>query len=137
MGGRFSTYPDATPLSFHPPGSTIPLTFNPSRIRRQVPTTATILFNPMLGHIAGAYAARVTQDLALCSRYDFNVYSYDSEWTMGAEWWIRKPTSTMDIAEAVQAKIAVDPWEDVHGVVKARASTNNVSPSFAYLRIPC
>ncbi|KAF8760198.1 Mitochondrial distribution and morphology protein 10 [Rhizoctonia solani] len=47
-------------------------------------------FNPMMGHISAAYAARASRDLALCSRFDFNIYSYESEWTMGAEWWLRR-----------------------------------------------
>lgn len=80
--------------------------------------------------MSGAYAARVSRDLALCSRFDFNVYSYESEWTMGAEWWMRhnppKNTEGEDIAPALSPAIPLEPWQDVIGVVKARASTNNV-----------
>lgn len=88
-----------------------------------------------MGHMSGAYAARVSRDLALCSRFDFNVYSYDSEWTMGAEWWVRRALPSSKLVQATKdsgqlvAPLAVnpDPWEEVHGVVKARASTNNVN----------
>jgi distribution and morphology protein 10 len=31
----------------------------------------------------------MTKDLVACSRYDFNVYSYESELTLGAEYWLR------------------------------------------------
>lgn len=83
----------------------------------------------MMGHMSGAYAARVSRDLALASRFDFNVYSYDSEWTMGAEWWMRRtPTklAPQDDHSPPLPPVQPDPWADVHGVVKARASTKNV-----------
>jgi len=86
----------------------------------------------MLGHISGAYAARVTRDLSLCSRFDFNVYSYESEWTMGMEWWMRKSKSksTTERSESDgETEISLAPHlprevqNEVIGVVKARAST--------------
>lgn len=124
LGVRFTTLPDAT-LQVSSRGAVQP------------PTTITGLFNPMMGHLSAAYAARVSQDLSLCSRFDFNVYSYDSEWTMGAEWWMRRSSP-----EFVAQKVEVGPssvhpkkWDgllspsvsDPTGVVKARISTNNVS----------
>jgi distribution and morphology protein 10 len=78
----------------------------------------------MLGHISGAYAARVSRDLSLGSRFDFNVYSYESEWTMGAEWWLRRARQPEGDAPA-DAPAA----PGVTGVVKARVSTSNVCPS--------
>lgn len=92
----------------------------------------------MLGHISGAYAARVTRDLALCSRFDFNIYSYESEWTMGAEWWTRRsktkpqpestPTDPTPHALYVPANFPEPRHDDddIQGVVKARASTTTV-----------
>jgi distribution and morphology protein 10 len=87
----------------------------------------------MMGHISSAYSARVSRDLSLSTRFDFNVYSYESEWTMGAEWWLRRRRSPAAAArpqdgdrdDPVQAKM-MHHSNDVHGVVKARASTNNV-----------
>jgi mitochondrial distribution and morphology protein 10 len=90
----------------------------------------------MMGHISGAYAARVSPDLSLSSRFDFNVYSYESEWTMGAEWWMRSsPRRTVYESRPdgglATAPPPISPTEpphtgEVYGVVKARASTNNV-----------
>ena len=83
----------------------------------------------MLGHMSGAYTARVSRDLALSSRFDFNVYSYESEWTMGVEWWLRRsltPRPSEDGEIDPPAPPPFPPVEDVQGVVKARASTNNV-----------
>jgi distribution and morphology protein 10 len=79
----------------------------------------------MLGHMSGAYSARVSRDLALSSRFDFNVYSYDSEWTMGAEWWLRRSPPDVEISTP-EPHPDTNSRGDVHGVVKARASTNNV-----------
>lgn len=142
-GIRFTTLPDATPPSFQLPSSaSSPLsssypTTSPPHAFSQPPTTITALFNPMLGHISGAYAARVSRDLSLCSRFDFNVYSYESEWTMGAEWWTRrryvkpdpegkglggKQDATMNLIPNLPSPHDSSEGE-VQGVVKARAST--------------
>jgi len=134
-GIRFTTLPDATPPSFQLPTPSgvfsTPLP-SPSPLARtlplQPPTTITALFNPMLGHMSSAYTARVSKDLSLSSRFDFNVYSFESEWTMGTEWWLRRqPAPSSD--EVVDLRPHSSPSSihstDVRGVVKARASTNN------------
>ncbi|KAH9940569.1 mitochondrial distribution and morphology protein 10 [Amylocystis lapponica] len=126
-GIRFTTLPDATPPSFQTPSQSTCASVSPS----QPPTTITALFNPMLGHLSGAYAARVSRDLSLCSRFDFNVYSYESEWSLGAEWWTRRgkrlpePQSDADGTPDLPPlqPLGVDLSDEVRGVVKARAST--------------
>ena len=139
-GIRFTTLPDATPPSFQPTTESSTSAFpsaSSSTVTSQPATTITALFNPMMGHMSGAYTARVSRDLSLSSRFDFNVYSYESEWTMGAEWWLRpsrsKPVSdgTSDDPHTVSPPLLPEsptsPYA-VTGVVKARASTSNVSP---------
>lgn len=91
----------------------------------------------MLGHIQSAYTARVSRDLTLSSRFDFNVYSYDSEWTMGAEWWLRRSPRGHKADDELEHEEDEKPSAsfpsslgEVHGVVKARASTNNVRIDF-------
>jgi len=88
-----------------------------------------------MGQFSGAYAARVSRDLTLCSRYDFNMYSYESEWTMGAEWWIRRTKARqLPLVKAVgDAPVmslpnpAVEIEEDeIQGVVKARVGSDAV-----------
>ncbi|KZP24574.1 hypothetical protein FIBSPDRAFT_856758 [Athelia psychrophila] len=125
-GIRFTTSPDATPQSFQlPANSSSPLSLaSTPRGLPSPPTTITALFNPMMGHMSGAYAARVSPDLALGSRFDFNVYSYESEWTMGAEWWIRQKHTKSDNDDDTPVT-PLDSYQDVLGVVKARASTQN------------
>lgn len=132
-GIRFTTLPDATP-----PSSQISDSTSSTHIREpsQPPTTITALFNPMLGHITGAYVARVSRDLSLASRFDFNVYSYQSEWTVGAEWWTRRNKPKQDSAHPLDSVSLLpstvqhrppEPSNDVQGVVKARLSTTTVS----------
>ncbi|KAI5894084.1 uncharacterized protein SCHCODRAFT_02623675 [Schizophyllum commune H4-8] len=74
----------------------------------QPPTVLTALFNPMLGHLSASYAARVGRDVALASRFGFNMYSYESEWTMGVEWWLRKAPDDADEPAAVPLQDAVE-----------------------------
>ncbi|KAF8803879.1 mitochondrial distribution and morphology protein 10 [Phlegmacium glaucopus] len=136
-GIRFTTLPDATPPSFQVPtplgvSPTSSPSPSPSTLPRalplQPPTTITALFNPMLGHMSSAYTARVSKDLSLSSRFDFNVYSFESEWTMGAEWWLRRqptPSSNEVVDLASHSSAPSIHSTDVRGVVKARASTNN------------
>ncbi|KAH9943356.1 mitochondrial distribution and morphology protein 10 [Epithele typhae] len=131
-GIRFTTFPDATPPSFQVPTSA---EAGPSAVRgppSQPPTTITALFNPMLGHISAAYAARVSRDFCMASRFDFNVYSYESEWSLGAEWWQRRgiPRESPSSSQAgngedmVQmASSGADLADEVQGVVKAKVST--------------
>ncbi|KAF9057398.1 mitochondrial distribution and morphology protein 10 [Panaeolus papilionaceus] len=120
-GIRFTTLPDATPPSFQVPGSSSDSPA-PSRIPSQPPTTITALFNPMLGHMSSAYTARVSRDLSLSS-------SFESEWTMGAEWWLRKPLVSPSEDDANAVAVSQEPpslqSSEVRGVVKARASTSN------------
>jgi mitochondrial distribution and morphology protein 10 len=146
-GIRFTTLPDATPPSFQLPStpSSVPSS-SPSYTPSQPPTSITALFNPMLGHISGAYAARVTRNLSMCSRFDFNVYSYESEWTMGMEWWMRRSRSkpmleqerVPDVGGPSLPMISISqpapskPPNEIIGVVKARASTTTVRCRFLF-----
>ena len=147
-GIRFTTLPDATPPSFQTTPSHLPSAHRgpPS----QPPTTITALFNPMLGHISAAYTARVSRELSLSSRYDFNVYSYESEWCMGAEWWLRRGKGMFTSALGSSSEESKDELSEHHapppshesigevqGVVKARASTTTVRVlARALLRTP-
>ncbi len=84
----------------------------------------------MLGHISGAYAARVYRDLALASRSDFNVYSYESEWSIGAEWWQRhtkgRQTPSPSDGQNPDLSLMSELTDEVQGVVKAKVSTTTV-----------
>ena len=43
-----------------------------------------------MGNLSSTYSVLASPLLTLCSRFDFNVYSYESELNLGAELWRRK-----------------------------------------------
>ena len=51
------------------------------------PYTMTLTLNPLMGNLSSSYSVRAGQLLSLSSRFDFNVYSYESEVVMGMELW--------------------------------------------------
>ncbi|KAG8901478.1 Mitochondrial distribution and morphology protein 10 [Tulasnella sp. 403] len=130
-GLRFTTLQDPKPSPSTSDSST-PTTIS------QPPTTITAIYNPIMGHISTAYTARVSRNLSVCSRFDFNVYSYESEWTMGAEWWMRKGSKgkekeSIAVPAGPEGIQLIPPTglppapeaNEIQGVVKARVSTRS------------
>ncbi|KDN46440.1 hypothetical protein K437DRAFT_256165 [Tilletiaria anomala UBC 951] len=96
-GVRFATIPDGAE--------------NNDDMPSQAPTIITATLNPMMGHLSMAYAARMARDVAACSRFDFNVYSYDSELTLGFEYWLRSspaPSLPVSLSRAAAQNIATE-----------------------------
>ena len=54
------------------------------------PYTLTLTLTPLTGSLASTYSVKPTPDLALSSRFEFNVYSWESEYVLGAEIWRRR-----------------------------------------------
>ena len=54
------------------------------------PYTLTLTLTPLTGSLASTYSVRPTEHLALSSRFGFNVYSWESEYVLGAEIWRRR-----------------------------------------------
>lgn len=54
------------------------------------PYTMTLTLNPLMGNLSSTYSVKAGPSLALCSRFDFNAYSYESELQVGCELWRRK-----------------------------------------------
>lgn len=50
----------------------------------------TAMWNPLMGHVSATYSVRGGEDLALSTRLDFNMYSYESNLALGCEMWQRK-----------------------------------------------
>ncbi|KAF9906489.1 Mitochondrial distribution and morphology protein 10 [Lobosporangium transversale] len=108
-GLRYRTLPPLAPAdisSENPTTLHYPTSTAPEQHQNYVPITITQTLNPIMGHVSSSYAAQVHPDLGLCSRFDFNLYSYDSELTAGFEWWIResKKSSTAVVVAAAQEK---------------------------------
>lgn len=49
------------------------------------PLTMTLAINPILGHISSTYTVKTSVASTFCSRYDFNVFSYASNLSLGFE----------------------------------------------------
>ena len=51
------------------------------------PYTMTLTLNPLMGNLSSSYSVLASPLLALSSRFDFNVYSYESDLVVGMELW--------------------------------------------------
>ncbi|TLD30856.1 hypothetical protein PspLS_02281 [Pyricularia sp. CBS 133598] len=51
------------------------------------PLTATFTLAPLMGNISSSFAVMARESCSLATRFDFNVYSYESDWTIGMELW--------------------------------------------------
>ncbi|WPG99838.1 Mitochondrial distribution and morphology protein 10 [Acrodontium crateriforme] len=100
------------------------LRFTTLPIHTGFPYTMTLTVNPLMGNLSSTYAVKAGPNLALCSRFDFNVYSYESDVVLGLELWQRRQTSP----EVAWAKELVKPgWEmahDTNGALKARVDNH-------------
>lgn len=96
--------------------------------------TATLTVNPLIGSLSTTYAVKAGKNLALCSKFDFNAYSYESEVVVGWELWRMRARTERKQERSMEAKLA---WrldevkepvmpkpEEVAGVFKARVDQN-------------
>ena len=88
------------------------------------PYTMTLTLNPLMGNMSSTYAVKAGRNIALCSQFDFNFYSYESDLRFGCEIWRRREVENVEWAEK---KIRDDwtstsrlPDNDALGVLKAR-----------------
>ncbi|RDL39639.1 Mitochondrial distribution and morphology protein 10 [Venustampulla echinocandica] len=112
FGGRFATLP----------------------AHKGTPLTATLTLNPLMGNVSTTYAVKAGENLALCSKFDFNVYSYESDLMLGFELWRMKGRSEPRRERSIAAKLewradtieekATPEPEQVMGVLKARMDQN-------------
>jgi hypothetical protein len=56
-----------------------------TRIKDGLEATTTLIANPIMGHFSSSYAADVTPTIRMATKYDFNMYSYDSDLSFGME----------------------------------------------------
>ncbi|KAI8078754.1 mitochondrial distribution and morphology protein 10 [Halteromyces radiatus] len=50
------------------------------------PINVTYTLNPIVGHMTTAYVAQVAENLVMCSRFEFSIYSYESDLALGFEY---------------------------------------------------
>ena len=140
-GLRYRTLPPLAPVRTHSSSSHgsssvestsetktpgYPTSTAPEYHQNYIPITITQTLNPIMGHVSSSYAAQVHPDLGLCSRFDFNLYSYDSELTAGVEWWIRERKSSGANSEQDSAS---DPFPKTIGVPDLATSVSSSSSS--------
>lgn len=99
-----------------------------------IPLTATLTVNPLMGNLSTTYAVKAGKYLALCSKFDFNVYSYESDLNLGFELWKLKRPPRKEFERSMASKLAwklddvIEPAvkepEVVAGVLKARMDQN-------------
>lgn len=107
-------------------GMSTGLRFTTLPIHSGFPYTMTLTLNPLMGNLSSSYAIKAGPNLALCSRFDFNVYSYESDVVLGLELWRQRSTPT----DVLWAKALIRPdWPpvrphegDTTAVLKARMS---------------
>ena len=112
------------------------LRFTTLPVHTGFPYTMTLTVNPLMGSLNSSYAVKAGRNLALCSRFDFNVYSYESDVSVGLElwkrdldtaWargmlrpeWVAKTTASADNDGFISSDF-VERQDDAQGVLKAR-----------------
>lgn len=68
------------------------------------PYTMTLTLNPLMGSLSSTYSVRAGRSLSLSTRFDFNVYSYESEVLVGMELWRLKQGSDGERRERANDK---------------------------------
>lgn len=82
----------------------------------------TLTLNPLMGGLSTTYSVRASSRLALSSRFDFNVYSYESGLRVGGELWRLKRRGD-EIEAGPQKEKSNGPAgvaDDIAAILKAR-----------------
>lgn len=69
------------------PGLSSALRYSTQSTYTGKPLTITLACNPILGHLSSTYSVKTSANSTFSSRYDFNIYSYDSDLAFGCELW--------------------------------------------------
>ena len=94
------------------------------------PYTMTLTLNPLMGNLSTTYSVLASPILSLSSRFDFNVYSYESELQIGTELWRRQEKPLTEDLNWARLKMgrkilddrskSLDNQNDMAGCLKAR-----------------
>jgi len=92
---------------------------DPNGASSSPPTTITVLYNPLIGFLSTAYAAQVSPTVSLATRFGVNVYSYESDFAVGGEWWIGRRLVRGPVVEMTPAdKIIAEKRKQLGGVLR-------------------
>ena len=84
-------------LSTLTPGCSTSLRYCTHAANTGRPLTLTLSWNPLFGHISSTYSARTSMSTTFAARYDFNLYSTDSNLSFGCEFWRKNSTESTDV----------------------------------------
>jgi mitochondrial distribution and morphology protein 10 len=92
----------------------------------------TMTLTPLMGQISATYAIKASPYSAFCSRFNFNLYSYESELVVGCELWQRRQSASVQETAMPQSTTFLTAMEltdsksetPVTGVLKARMGSN-------------
>ncbi|ANB13601.1 Mdm10p [Sugiyamaella lignohabitans] len=101
------------------PGFSTAMRYTTQSAYTGTPLTLTLMSNPLMGHISATYAVRTTNASSFASRFDFNVYSYISDLSIGCEIWRKGAISSA--VNSVEPPLPTD----FSGVFKASTSLNS------------
>lgn len=80
-------------------GISLALRFATLPSHRGTPLTATMTLNPLMGSMRASYAVMAGRHCSLATMLDFNVYSYESNWSVGMELWRKEFLRRLDVDE--------------------------------------
>ncbi|CEP17853.1 hypothetical protein [Parasitella parasitica] len=85
------------------------------------PISFTYTLNPIVGHMSTSYVAKVSDQLVMCSRFDFSIYSYESDLAVGFEYRTKNqmPTIETEVDDGV-VTLTADRTQKLEGLIKAR-----------------
>jgi mitochondrial distribution and morphology protein 10 len=122
QGGRLSAGAEAyfSPVN-KSGGLSTGLRFTTLPIHTGFPYTMTLTLNPLMGNLSTTYAVKAGPNMSFCSRFDFNVYSYESDVQVAMELWQRQqPSADVAWARRMMRPDWTRPSETATGVLKAR-----------------
>ena len=56
-----------------------------NNFKNSVQSVTTLVVNPIMGHLSTSYATSLSPVVSVSTRYDFNIYSYNSDISVGIE----------------------------------------------------
>jgi mitochondrial distribution and morphology protein 10 len=150
-GLRFTTLPLDVPVSTSPAATSKPRSGTSAALTSAVastlnataassfPYTMTLTVTPLTGSLASTYSIKPTQNLALSSRFGFNVYSWESEYVLGAEIWRQhhKPRSTTPSSDGLDwARDKAAQWlDDAQKLIRQQKEEQRCDESVIRLRV--
>jgi len=95
-----------------------------------LPITMTLTLNPLMGHLSATYAVRGGTS-AFCSRFEFNMYSYESDLVLGLEVWRRQATAPTIAPSSATGAIDADSPDMLLLDEGTRKEENGIKQDFA------